>query len=152
MFTIHLRKTIHAPQDTVWQVITRTADYADWNPFVLACESTFAVGAPIVMRVRLTPSMTIQQKETVRANIPGERLEYGVQLPFGLLASSRQHILTTSSPGSCDYQSLFELKGLLAPLVKWLLGAQLQRGFRDMTDGVAQRAEHLAGKGQRRDQ
>ncbi|MFM7736634.1 MAG: DUF4143 domain-containing protein, partial [Alphaproteobacteria bacterium] len=40
--------------------------YPEWNPFVLSCRTTWAVGSPIVMKVRLTPRLTIRQKETIR--------------------------------------------------------------------------------------
>lgn len=143
MFEIHLSKTVQASAEQVWQVIVDTQHYREWNPFILGCESSFEVGSPIVMQVALLPSGPISQTETVRANRPCEYLEYGIALPLGLLSSSRQHRLSPAGQGGCCYESVFRLKGPLAPLVKLMLGKRLEKGFRGMTEALARRAEEL---------
>lgn len=149
MFEINLQETIAAPAQIVWEVITAVEDYPHWNPFIVACETTFDVGSPIVMRVALTPSRTITQTETIFRNEPGRLIEYGVKGTPLLLYSSRKHIVTPR-PGGHDgepeqtlYESQFVLKGMLSPMVKLMLGKHLRRGFRDMAKGIAQRAETL---------
>ena len=57
MFEILLTEEIQAPPEVVWEVITNTAAYPQWNTFVVACESTFQVGDPIHMKVRVLPFM-----------------------------------------------------------------------------------------------
>ncbi len=140
MFQINLKEEINAPQAVVWDVITRTADYPKWNKFVVACESTFQVGSPIVMKVKVLPFMPMRQKETILKIKPGEFLEYGIDIPFGILSSSRQHILKAIDSDRTTYESVFILNGLLSSLVGFLLGTQLNRGFRDMTKGIASRS------------
>lgn len=152
MFEIKLSETIAAPTQTVWEVITAVEDYPKWNPFIVACDTTFEVGAPIVMRVALTPSRTITQTETIFRNEPGHLIEYGVNASPTLLHSSRKHIVTplpAQGPGEeagTLYESHFVLKGLLSPMVRLALGKHLQRGFAGMAGGIARRAEALNGK------
>ena len=141
MFEIRFTETVAAPAEKVWQVLLDTVHYAEWNPFIVACESSFVVGEPIVMQVQLLPSRCISQTETIRANTAAEYLEYGIQLPLGLLASSRQHRLTALDDDSCRYESVFILRGALSPLVRLLLGKHLARGFQGMTRGLVCRAE-----------
>ena len=117
MFQIVQRERIRAPRQRVWEVICKTDDYPEWNPFVVACDSSFAVGSPIRMRVRVLPWFAMPQTETVRANREGEFLEYGIRLPLGLLESSRQHYLSELNANTSHSESRFCLRGPLAPLV-----------------------------------
>lgn len=144
MFQIILTENIPAPRNTVWDVICNTDDYPNWNPFVVACHSSFAVGSPIVMKVKVLPFMAMQQTESVRQNRPGELLEYGIKLPLGLLTSSRQHILTSIDSNTTQYESVFILEGILSPIVSALLGNQLKRGFSDMTRGIVMQSKKLS--------
>lgn len=140
MLSINFTREIKAPKQTVWDVITDTAAYAEWNTFVPSCKSSFAVGSPIVMKVRLLPSLTITQKETIQQNRPGEFLAYGINIPLSILSSTRQQILTAIDENTTRYESVFILKGLLSPLVSMMLKAQLTRGFSEMTEGLVRRA------------
>lgn len=140
MFQIILKEEIKAPKEIVWDVISNTADYPKWNKFVVSCKSSFQVGSPIVMTVKVLPFMPMKQKETILKHTPGEFLEYGVNIPLGILSSSRQHILSSNDSNNTTYESVFILKGLLSSLVGFLLGAQLRRGFGDMTNGIARRS------------
>ena len=135
---------IGARPEVVWNVITDLARYPDWNPFVIACESTLLVGEPISMRVRLVSLFAQPQTETILEHEPGQRLSYGLRgLPLGALQSMRSHLVLPAGSDGAHYESHFELSGWLAPLVRLLLGANLERGFKAMTEAIAARAEQL---------
>lgn len=135
---------IAAPATVVWEVITDLPSYPVWNPFVVACRSTLAVGAPISMRVRVLPFWAQPQREWITTHEPGHRLCYGVRgMPLGSLVSSRCHVVRSSGPQSTLYESRFELGGWLAPVVACLLGRRLTRGFQAMTEAIRHRAEEL---------
>jgi hypothetical protein len=136
--------TVAAPAATVWSVIVDLDRYPEWNPFVVACRSTLAVGSPIAMRVRLLPFVAQPQRETVFEHRPGAYLRYGIRpLPFGALASSRSHAVEPVDATHARYLSRFELTGRLAPLVEVLLGARLRAEFDAMSAKLAERAERL---------
>ena len=143
MYEIVLKEKINAPSSVVWGVITNTDDYPLWNSFVVACESSFKVGEPIIMQVRLAPSKVRRQRETISQNKEAELLEYITRAPLGMLSSWRRHLLTPIDSNTTMYESVFILKGLFSPLVKRLVGAQLQKGFSDMTRGLVERAQTL---------
>lgn len=141
-FVIDDVREIAAPAATVWDVVTDLAAYPEWNPFVVGCRSTLAVGAPIAMRVRLLPWFTQPQTETVLEHVPGQRLAYGLAGgTLGAVTSRRLHEVAALGVGRTRYRSHFELSGWLAGVVRALLGARLQRGFRAMTDAIQERAE-----------
>jgi len=145
-FEILLKEAINADKATVWQVISDTDHYKAWNPFVVKCRSSFEVGSPIIMHVNVFPGFAMRQKETILANRPGEYIEYGIKIPLNILSSSRQHIIKSTSDSSCRYDSIFRLEGLLAPVVGFLLGNRLRKGFIGMTMGIKDRAESLYQK------
>lgn len=136
-------ETVEVPATVVWRVLTDVDAYPEWNPFVRACRTSWRVGTPIVMTVRLTPRITVRQRETVRRCDHGRLIEYGIDLPGGLLSSARRHVVTAVDATTTRYDSEFVLAGRLAPLVRRLLGAHLERGFGAMTDAVARRAEQV---------
>ncbi len=136
-------RTIDAPAEVVWRVVIDVDAYPEWNTFTITCRTTWEVGTPIVMKVRLFSRLTIRQRETIRVNEDGRLIEYGIDLPMGLLRSSRRHVLTAVGPGATRYDSEFVLEGRLAPLVERLLGTRLRKGFDDMTSGLARRAHAI---------
>ena len=44
---IEFMREVEAPKELVWSVITDFAAYAEWNPFVLACESELTMVPPL---------------------------------------------------------------------------------------------------------
>ncbi len=143
MIIEHSRE-IAAPVTLVWEVITDLPSYPAWNPFVVACQSTLAVGAPISMRVRVFPFWAQPQRERIFEHAPGQLLCYGVRgMPLGSLVSRRCHEVRALEGQRTLYESRFELGGWLAPLVRFLLGRRLARGFQAMTEAIGQRAEEL---------
>lgn len=137
---------IAAPAAAVWSVIADLDRYPEWNPFVIACRSTLEPGTPIDMRVRVFPGIAQPQRETIFAHDPGRFLSYGVApLPLGVLASTRSHAVTALGAERARYDSRFELRGWLAPVVQVLLGRRLVQGFAAMSAGIKARAESLPG-------
>ena len=133
MITIDTEFTVKADPTEVWNVITQTEKYGDWNSFVSQCESSLIIGEAIKMRVHLLP-FAITQTETIFENEPGTVLSYGVNLPFNLLNSKRKHTVEGLENGMVRYRSNFYIKGLIAPLIKILLVKNLSEGFSNMTN------------------
>jgi uncharacterized protein YndB with AHSA1/START domain len=142
--TINFSIEIDASSETVWHVIADLKRYGDWNKFVVACDSSLQVGDPIKMQVRVLPFMVQPQTETIFEHVPGQKLSYGINMPLGALESHREHVLKDMGDGRTLYQSNFQLSGWVSPIVGFLMGAQLRRGFSDMSYGIKDRALALA--------
>lgn len=139
---------IGAPAERVWQVITDLDRYPEWNPFVVACRSSLAVGDPIEMRAHVFRAFAQKQRETVFEHVPGRRLCYGVpRQALGALASRRCHEVEPQGAARSRYVSRFELRGWLAPVVSLLLGRRLEAGFAAMSAALKARAESLRAPG-----
>jgi hypothetical protein len=138
--------SVEAPADRVWSVVCDLAHYPDWNPFVVSCASTLAVGDPIAMRVRLFRWFSQPQREWILEHEPGRRLCYGLPPSrLGALVSRRSHEVVASGTTETRYVSHFELAGWLAPLVALLLGGRLRAGFAAMSAALKARAERYSG-------
>lgn len=146
--TINYRIEIDAPKDLVWEVIADMPRYGEWNKFVVACRSSLQIGEPISMQVRVLPFMAQPQKEFIFDHEPGKKLSYGIHMPLGALDSHREHVLEGLSEERTLYQSNFQLSGWLSPLVGLFVGAQLRRGFSDMSYGIKDRALELLKQAQ----
>jgi hypothetical protein len=142
-FTIDLHVDINAPLETVWEVITDLPRYGDWNPFVVQCESTLMVGAPINMQVKLLSKPQAQQ-EFIFRHEPKQFLSYGLDGgSLRAIVSDRWHEVKALGPDRTHYHSHFELSGWMMPLVRMLMRAKLEIGFRGMTDGIKTQSEKL---------
>jgi hypothetical protein len=138
---------IDAASDLVWDVITDFRRYAEWNPFVVACESTLKVGEPIEMRVHVFKSFAQPQREIIFEHEPGKRFCYGLPpMSLGAMRSNRCHEVRGLDSKRSEYRSHFELAGWLSPAISALLGSQLRRGFHAMTESIRTRSEMLASR------
>ncbi|MBW2697102.1 MAG: SRPBCC domain-containing protein [Deltaproteobacteria bacterium] len=143
-FIIEESIDIEASPELVWEVLTDLPRYGEWNPFVVECASTLEPGDPIEMKVQIFDSFAQPQNEVIFEREHGRRICYGLApMPLGSIASHRCHVVEPLPAGRTRYHSEFKLEGWLAPLVRGLVGARLERGFASMTQAVCQRAELL---------
>ncbi|MEM9558011.1 MAG: SRPBCC domain-containing protein [Acidobacteriota bacterium] len=132
---------IDAPVETVWQVLTDLDGYGDWNPFTPAAESTLAIGDPIHLRVRLFGRRTIPWTERISRNAP---YMLGWDLVLGhrrLLYAERTQVLEAVDAHRTHYLTVDRFSGHLAPLVLWLFGRSMSRGFADCAQALKKAAE-----------
>ena len=135
---------IDAPPAVVWEVLTDLARYREWNPFVIGCRSTLVPGEPIDLLVKLRAKPQ-NQREWMIENVAGKRFAYRMKpFPLGALSSRRSHELEELRDGRTRYRSHMQLSGWLMPLVRALLGKDLERGFSEMSAAVRARSEQLA--------
>jgi hypothetical protein len=136
---------IDAPAAVVWEVLTDLPRYGEWNPFVIECRSTLVPGDAIDLRVKLRTKPQ-NQREWMTEMVAGKRFAYRMKpFPLGALSSRRSHQLEDLGGGRTRYRSHMELAGWLMPLVRALLGPNLEHGFSSMSAAVRSRSEHLAG-------
>lgn len=122
---------IEAPAEFVWEVLMDTAHYGEWNPFTPEADTTFEIGAPARLRVRMWPGH-FRITETVSAVEKPRLLAWS--RPFGfrwLLFALREQHIEALGENRCSYHNIDHLSGLLAPLVRLTHGAYMRRGFTD---------------------
>ncbi len=140
-FVIDNEVEINASAAEVWKVITDFDRYPEWNPFVVAAQSSLKPGDPIDMKVKLLGPVQRQVEIILEVN-EGKGFSYQMKpFPWGALSSRRSHEIIELDAQRCRYKSHFQLQGWMMPLVRGLMKGPLQRGFSGMTDAIRQRAE-----------
>lgn len=142
MRRIRAEVEIEAPAERIFPILTDLAAYPEWNPFTPRVESSLRPGEPIHLHVRLRGPRLSHRVEQVSANEPPARLCWRMKLGASwLLAGERCQELTPLGPGRTRYRNEEIFRGCLAPLVSWLYGSILQRGFDDVALALKKRAE-----------
>ena len=130
---------IDASAQTVWTALTDFDRYPEWNPFTVEVRTPLEVGAPVDMRVHMSGwKMTLSQRETIRELRAPERLVWGMQMLGGLVRAERVQTIETLNhdPPRCRYVTEDTIEGPLGALVFGLFGGSLERGFRDVAEGL----------------
>lgn len=140
---IERRLEVEAPASVVWQILTDLESYGQWNPFVPECRSTLRPGDRIEMQVRLGRRLS-RQVEVMTSFDEGRGFSYRMRpLPLGALSSLRVQRIEAIDDDRCQYHTHFELRGWLMPMVRRLLGRELDIGFSGMTQGLKRRSEQM---------
>ncbi len=145
---------IDAPLAVVWSVMTDTAAYAEWNPFVVhvECPTPPQVGDPIVLHVRWKDGSTARSPERIVALEPpvtdGEgvttaQLSYvfeGWPARLGLVRGTRHQRLLQRPGRPTRYDTVEEFSG---PLVRFAGPGRVADGFARHAAALKRRAESL---------
>jgi hypothetical protein len=143
--------TIEAPLESVWSVMTDTAAYGEWNPFVFRaeCPTPPKPGDPIVLHVRWPNGRTTRSPERISLVEPpyadGDLLRAtlayvyeGLPARIGLVRGTRYQRLTQAPGGPTVYETVEEFSG---PLVRLAGPARVADGFRRHAEALKARCE-----------
>lgn len=147
---------IDAPLAVVWDVMTDTGRYGEWNPFVERAETAqpAAVGNPIVLHVVWANGSRTRSPERITAldgpttdsatGTTTALMSYvyeGLPSRLGLVKGVRHQRLTQRPGGPTTYETVEEFRG---PLVRLAGPGRVADGFRRHAEGLKQRAEREA--------
>ncbi len=144
MQQLSVTTTIDAPPALVWQVLTDTAAYGAWNPFIPELAGELQPGRRL--RARITPpggrGMTFRPVVTVVQD--GRELAWlgRVGLP-GLFDGAHSFTLTPRPDGGTELTQREVFRGVLVPLMAGTL-RRTEAGFAAMNEALRHRAEVLA--------
>jgi hypothetical protein len=138
--TITASTPIAAPPQRVWEVLTRTADYPQWNPFVRRLEGRIEVGERLVVDLQPGEKKPQTMRPTVVDLQPGRSFTWlghvGVN---GLLDGRHTFTVEPSGEGSLLVQHE-RLSGVLTPLFRSMLTRDTPRAFQASNEALAARA------------
>ncbi|WP_448205144.1 SRPBCC family protein [Azospirillum sp. sgz302134] len=135
---------INAPASVVWTVLTDTARYPDWNPFIRSLEGDLATGARLRVRIAPDGAAPMTFRPTVLLCEAGRELRWlGRVLLPGLFDGEHAFRIEPDGAGVC-FRHEERFRGLLvAPL--WIrMAGPTRAGFEAMNRALKQRAEALA--------
>jgi hypothetical protein len=134
MTTYAVERTIAAPAETIWALLTDASSFADWNTTVVDLQGTIAPGEKIALKSTLDPKRTFKLKVT-EFEAP-RRMVWSSGMPLGLFTGRRTYELTPAGNGNTTYSMREEFTGLMAPLIT--------KSIPDMTENFTEFAAALA--------
>ena len=141
-FAISSTIEIAAPIDHVWAVLKDVERYPEWNPFTVIVKTTFELGSPVDMMVKLRPPRQLHQVEYVTSYVEGSKVSWGVAVgPKWFIDADRVQELTDLGSGRTRYFTSDEFRGVGIHLMKLLVGRDVQRGFDAVAQGLKRRCE-----------
>ena len=135
---------IPASPATVWQVLTETDRYDEWNPFMTALSGRLVIGQRLAVSIRPgRRSMTF--RPTVLAVDDGTLIRWrgGAGVP-GLFDGEHELRLAATADGGTRFGQCEVFTGLLVPLARRVLD-DTETGFAEMNAALRDRAISRAG-------
>lgn len=137
----HISATVDldAPPDRVWAVLTDTAKYSTWNPFITKLGGTLAVGQKLDVRIAPPGGKPMSFRPTVTDVQPAHRLAWLGHLGFpGLFDGAHTFTLTPIANGRTQLVQAENFSGVLVWISRGLL-AKTAAGFEAMHDALSKR-------------
>ena len=134
--------TINATPERVWQVITDTAAYPQWNPVIVRLEGQLHPGQTIEFENRTGKNSMIFRPTILKADQYRELRWLGRLWLPRLFDGEHYFILTPTPDGKKTHLQHGEnFKGLLVPFVRNWLNGEIKTGFTRINDALKTRAE-----------
>jgi hypothetical protein len=132
---------IDAPPAAVWNVLTETDAYADWNPFVRRLAGELRPGAKLVVEIAPPNARPMTFKPTVLAAEAGRELRWlGRFLVAGLFDGEHSFTLEPLAGGRTRLTQAERFSGLLVRPFRGTLD-KTERGFEEMNLALKARVE-----------
>jgi hypothetical protein len=107
----HVSRRINASADRVWEILTDTATYRDWNRAVVSIEGTIDLGNTISLVSIVNPERTFRLHITEMSR--PHRLVWSDGMPLGLFKGERTYRLDERD-GATEFSMTEAFSGLLA--------------------------------------
>lgn len=130
-------RTIDAPAETVWGLLTDSSSYARWNRAVVSIEGPIAEGNRLRLVSIADPKRTFTPKVS-EMRAPGHMV-WADGMPLGLFSGRRTFRLSERS-GACEFSMVEEFTGPLAGLITKAI-PDLTESFNAFADGLKAAAE-----------
>lgn len=139
----HVSRSIDAPAQTVWDLLTDASTYANWNPAVISIEGPIATGNTIKLVSVVNPKRTFSLKVTEMQQ--PRRMVWADGMPLGLFKGVRTYRLVEQGT-STEFAMTEEFSGPLAGLITKAI-PDMTESFNQFADGLKQAAESATTSG-----
>ncbi len=138
---------IDAPPAAVWHVLTDTAAYPEWNPFVRQLKGELRTGATLDVRIAPPGALGMRFKPTVLAAETERELRWlGRFLAPGIFDGEHSFTIEPLADGRTRFVQAERFSGILVPAFARTL-EKTQHGFEQMNAALKSKAEAIEGRG-----
>jgi hypothetical protein len=136
---------INASPDEVWSVLTDTASFPSWNPFMRKLEGELTVGAKLLVVIQPPGRRRLTFRPTVLTVAPGRELRWlGRPLIPGLFDGEHSLRLEPTPNSGTRFTQTEKFSGILVAPFKGTLDST-ETGFRQMNEALKARVEDGQG-------
>ena len=137
---------IAAPAALVWDVITKTDDYPEWNPFIREMSGRLGVGERLRVRIQPPGGRAVTFRPTVRSFLPERELAWlGHLVIAGIFDGEHRLSIQPLDKKRVRFRQEESFRGLLVPLTRSML-TRTASGFDAMNRALKERAESISSK------
>jgi uncharacterized protein YndB with AHSA1/START domain len=137
-----VERTIEAPPERVWELLTDGPAYPTWNPAVLSFDGEIALGEKVRFVSIVNPNRTFTV--TVSELEPPHRMVWSSGMPLGLFRGERTYTVQPHPDGGTRFSMQEAFSGPLAPLIVNAI-PDMTDSFDRFADGLKDAAEHGSG-------
>jgi len=136
---------IDAPADLVWAVVADFGSYGEWNPFCVAVDGDFELGAAIVLHTPdpAKPGELLQTQEYISAMSPPGHLQYNTGDSIPGIHAIRDQWIEDLGDDRSSYRTVDAFTGEYAQVAYDLTGQWVTDGFNALAYALKERAEKL---------
>ena len=138
MRTYSASTTINASPETIWNILTNTTGYPEWDTSMERIEGKLELGEKVTFFTKLS-SQSFPVKVT--AFETDKKLVLTGGMPLGLFKSERTHQLTPIEDGKTVFHTEEIFSGLLLPLIGKNI-PDLTENFEGFVAALKKQAEH----------
>lgn len=131
-------RSINAPAEAVWALLSDSSTYAAWNRAVVSIEGSIAAGNTVNLVSVVSPKRTFKLK--VAAMEPPRRMVWADGMPLGLFKGVRTYLIEERGAGT-NFSMTEEYTGPLSALIFRSI-PDLTESFNQFADGLKAAAEH----------
>lgn len=132
---------IDAPPARVWQVLTDTAAYPEWNPVIVRLEGPLQPGQTIEFENRGSKQTMTFRPTVLKAEANRELRWLGNLWLPRLFDVEHYFVLTPTADGKTHLTHGEHFKGILIPLTRRWLNSEIKDGFNRINAALKARAE-----------
>lgn len=142
MRTIQTEIEVLASAARTWDVLTATAEWPQWNPFVVELSGRLEVGSPLSVRLKLPGRNAMAMRPVVTKVEPGREFRWRGKLGIaGIFDGEHGFRVTPDGEGRCRFEQFENFSGLLVLPILAMIGTDTRAGFESMNKALKARAE-----------
>ena len=133
---------INAPSETVWNLLTDTSRFPEWNPFIRRLQGELKVGQKLAVLLQPSGARGMEFKPVILKVEPTKELRWLERLILlGLFDGEHIFQIEPVGGGRVLFRQREIFSGIFVPLLKNSLNTDTRRGFNEMNQKLKELAE-----------
>ena len=138
---IEHRIGVNAPASVIWEILADIARWGEWNPLYPSAEGELRIGATLTLTVALPGEKPQVIRPVILDWVPDDQIHWRFSALRGMIRSIRYIEIEVLGEESCILSNGELFEGLLGPRFANSKRRALRRGFTEMGEALAGRAE-----------